>query len=629
MYLERLHLRGFRSAADTTVSFRPGVTVLVGENNAGKSNVMDAIRLLTLPLDGKGSGLYPDRDDLHRDGCEDGAHTEECRTTFELSARYRSNVPGDLDMFSQAFDEDDQTASYHLTVTPPPTGFRRAAMSWRAGDGATTDLDPEPRARERIRHLYLPPLRDAQRELASSSGGRIQLVVERLLRDDEAREKFLQKVGEQFEAVEAIDPLPQAIAAVRTRLTRLTEGAHPQTADLGFADASVSSIARGLRLRMEQAGLDPRDLAESGLGYANLLFMAAVLTQLQDAAEADLTLLLVEEPEAHLHPQLQTILLHHLAEEARASHERQPEPGSPWLGRVQVIVTTHSPHVATAVDPRNLVVLQRRPWRPRPATDSAATAAPEAAAPSRPSYQTTAVAVHRLGLDKRDHYKIRSYLNATRSTLLFGQRVLLVEGIAEAILLPEFARLTLADECLQRFHGTALVPIDGVDFEPYLRVLLHRDSESGQRIARRVAVITDGDTGSANVEAAQTRIRKLSALIAASGARDIARVFHNEFTLEPEILRAGGPNRSLLMKAWQEQRPKGWADDWKTVGEGSPDEQAKALSELLKDKNKIRKGDLAQALLAEAAARPAEAPALAVPDYLRDALAWITEATAR
>ncbi|MEE1832002.1 ATP-dependent nuclease [Streptomyces sp. SP17KL33] len=623
MYLERLHLRGFRSAADTTVSFQPGVTVLVGENNAGKSNVMDAIRLLTLPLDVKGGGLYPDRDDLHRDNCAKDEHGEHCRTTIELSARYRSTVEGDLDRFSQAFDQDGQSAGYHLTITPPPTGFRRATLSWQAGDGATTDHDPEPKAREGIRHLYLPPLRDAQRELASSSGGRIQLVIERLLQDNAVRETFLQDVGKQFEAVEAIQPLPDAVKAVRKRLTRLTEGAHAQTADLGFADASISSIARGLRLRMEQAGLDPRDLGESGLGYANLLYMATVLTQLQDAAEADLTVLLVEEPEAHLHPQLQTILLNHLAEEAEASRRRQPEPGSPWLGRIQVIVTTHSPHVATAVDPRNLVVLQRRPWKAPSSTDGSRTTT----ARHRPSYETTAVAVDRLGLDRRDHHKVRSYLNATRSTLLFGQRVLLVEGIAEAILLPEFARLTLTDEGLQRFHGTALVPIDGVDFEPYLRVLLYPDSESGHRIARRVAVITDGDDGD---RTAQGRIRKLGALLASSSAHGLAKVFHNEFTLEPEILRAGGPNRELLVNAWKEQRPQGWIDDWKGVGNGPLDVQAKAFTELLREKkSKIRKGDLAQALLAEAAVRPDGAPPLAVPSYLREALLWITEEPAR
>jgi putative ATP-dependent endonuclease of OLD family len=65
MFLERLRLQRFRSCSDTTVDLRPELTVLVGENNGGKSNVIDAMRLLTLPLNGR-RDRYAEDDDVRR-----------------------------------------------------------------------------------------------------------------------------------------------------------------------------------------------------------------------------------------------------------------------------------------------------------------------------------------------------------------------------------------------------------------------------------------------------------------------------------------------------------------------------------------------------------------------------------
>src|SRR6266852_9199575 len=65
MYLDRLTIRRFRSCDDATIKLQSDLTVLVGENNGGKSNIVDAIRILTLPLSGRRE-RYPEEDDLRR-----------------------------------------------------------------------------------------------------------------------------------------------------------------------------------------------------------------------------------------------------------------------------------------------------------------------------------------------------------------------------------------------------------------------------------------------------------------------------------------------------------------------------------------------------------------------------------
>ena len=65
MYLSQLDVEGFRSLSRVSVTLGRDVCVLAGENNAGKSNVIDALRLLTDPVDGR-RNLYFDRDDVFR-----------------------------------------------------------------------------------------------------------------------------------------------------------------------------------------------------------------------------------------------------------------------------------------------------------------------------------------------------------------------------------------------------------------------------------------------------------------------------------------------------------------------------------------------------------------------------------
>ncbi len=601
MYLRQLDLSNFRSFSKEKVFFQRGLTVLVGENNGGKSNIIDAIRLVSTLLGGRRE-LHCEQTDI-RFGVTP--------RTFELCARFEGLSPPQQGRLLSATTNDTlEEACFGLTYDA--TGQQsHIRTTMRAGRFKAT---PESGSHEMIRHVYLPPLRDAKRALASGNPTRIFALLNHFLGEREPED-----VARSLARKSADPILTDVDTAVATGLDILTAGVRRQGAELGFsADEKLIDIARDLRFKLADHEITPEDLRYSGHGFANLLYIATIAVELERTDDVELTIFLVEEPEAHLHPQLQAAVLNFLEERAKQSLNAKDDTDAP-AGHLQVIVATHSPNLSAWVPGESLVFVRSITPSAKddevagePAPNAAADPHAERTRPLRP--ESRCIPLAKLDLTGPDRRKIDRYLDVTKSALLFGGRVLLVEGIAEALLLPVIAKHHVLKDRpadFRVFRSAVFVPIDGVGFTPYAKALL--SPYDGVRITDRLVIVTDGDKHTADETVAtpgSKRKADLDALAVDKGATGILDVYANTYSLETELVAAG--NVACMKDVYLELHPQS-ATKWDAAVAKDGNARAEAIQELFKN---TPKGDFAQ-LLGE---KVASSETFSVPDYIRDAI---------
>lgn len=476
MYLSELSINSFRQFGSSTpvfsIKFHEGVTALVGENDAGKTAVIDAIRHVLLTRDMDFMRLQPEDFHIQSDG-QQAAEITLCCKLSGLSIPEKGTFAEYL-----TYEGKDVALYVHWfarRLSDVPGSRRWVDIAVRSGpDGSGPALDAI--VRQLLTAAYLRPLRDAEREMSPGRGSRLSQILNSFpdIRKGVSFDKAVPPINAGQAAqlslaglsdylrhlVNQHDGVGGAQKAINTDyLAPLSLSGEKLHGRISFAEGG--SEAARLRQVLERLELDLLEGPDGkfrgnyGLGSNNLLFMACELLLLGKEPDG-LPLLLIEEPEAHLHPQRQLRLMEFLEAAAQPTTDLTRRP-------VQVIVTTHSPNLASKIPLKNLVLMHEQ--------------------------HAFSLAHDETNLSESDYRFLQRFLDVTKANLFFARGLIVVEGDGESILLPTFARLLGRD---LTEHGVSIVNVGGTGLRRYARILQRRDATKGV-LAIPTACLADMD----------------------------------------------------------------------------------------------------------------------------------------
>jgi putative ATP-dependent endonuclease of the OLD family len=477
MYLKKMKLYHFRNFYNTIIDFQDGVNIIVGPNNSGKSNLLCAINMMNSMSSLSGNIHDFNKNDiannfikykteppvikityyiehtLSLDNFDDGilrvknfiVYTDDGRAVADTEGKYIINAEVEL-----RYELEAKYLSEYKTIMSSVSNANELMLaiekviqfySWVYYN--TTSEKPIPKSE--VGNIFNIDLINADRQTESSTLPQTRKYIKQKIGECDGeidlKHKISESINTDFENV--INTIKSTIESDEDAIG-ISNGNHKIIPNFKY-DSSFEQYFE-FSLQDNELGYDI-PMTNNGLGYNNLIQIFGVI---KFKVDQDYNILLIEEPEAHLHPAMQYKLFKYLKR-----LKDQSDDGKRAI-KNQIFVTTHSPNISASADLDDMICLYYQRNKHTSVFNVRA-------------INLKTVFCEERFKEAKEH--LAKFLDVTRSDLLFTQKAILVEGLAEKLLMSAFAKKCGLDYETEYNH-ISVIEVGGVNLNHFLPLFL-------------------------------------------------------------------------------------------------------------------------------------------------------------